>query len=229
MVETWIFDLDNTLYPAGSGLFGQVEERILGYIERHLGLSREKAQELRRRYFKEHLTTLRGLILNDGIDAADFLDFVHDIDLSVLAPDAALDRSLADLPGRKAIFTNASAAHAENVLARLGLARHFEFIFDIQAADFVPKPDIAIYRRLCLAHGIHPEKAALIDDMERNLVPAHDLGMTTILVKSAADRIEEAEYIHHMTDNLAAFLAAGDDNPAAFPAAGGTTGKETET
>jgi putative hydrolase of the HAD superfamily len=207
-VGTWIFDLDNTLYPAESGLFGQVEERILVYIERHLGLDRQGARDLRQRYFKEHLTTMRGLILNDGIDAADFLDFVHDIDLSVLAPDPALDRALGDLSGRKAIFTNASTSHAENVLRRLGLARHFDFIFDIASADFVPKPDIGVYRRLCRENNIRPTETAMIDDMERNLVPAHELGMTTVLVKTETQAIGQADYIHHRTENLAAFLAA---------------------
>ena len=214
-VGTWIFDLDNTLYPASCRLFDQVQVRIRQYIRDNLGLTEPEALALQKRYFQEHMTTLRGLIVNDGIDPHHFLDFVHEIDLSGLEADPALDAAIAALPGRKVIFTNGSVPHAERVMAKVGIGRHFEAIFDIVASDFVPKPDIGVYRRLCESHRIDPTGAVMIDDMPRNLMPAHELGMTTVLVKTddAKDGFDwsgpagDPTYIHHVTEDLAGFLA----------------------
>src|SRR3954465_9321775 len=147
-VEFWIFDLDNTLYPARCRLFDQVERRIGLYIEQLLNLDREAARALQKQYFREHTTTLKGLMVNHGVDPAHFLDFVHQIDVTGVAPDAALDRALAALPGRKLIYTNGSVAHARNVMGRLGIDRHFTEIFDIAAADYQPKPDAKSFARL---------------------------------------------------------------------------------
>lgn len=217
-VGTWIFDLDNTLYPGTCRLFDQVQVKIREFIRSHLGLDEAGALALQKRYFREHMTTLRGLMINDGIDPNAFLDFVHDIDLSGVAPDPALDRAIAALPGRKVIFTNGSVPHVERVLARVGVdAGHFDGIFDIVASDFVPKPDIDVYRRLCETFRIEPSRAVMIDDMPRNLVPAHNLGMTTVLVEEgdafatlddSADAGSQSACIHHSTANLAQFLAA---------------------
>ncbi|TDQ86481.1 putative hydrolase of the HAD superfamily [Dongia mobilis] len=217
-VGTWIFDLDNTLYPGTCRLFDQVQVKIREFIRSHLGLDEAGALALQKRYFREHMTTLRGLMINDGIDPNAFLDFVHDIDLSGVAPDPALDRAIAALPGRKVIFTNGSVPHVERVLARVGVdAGHFDGIFDIVASDFVPKPDIGVYRRLCETFRIEPSRAVMIDDMPRNLVPAHNLGMTTVLVEEgdafaglddSADAGSQSACIHHSTANLAQFLAA---------------------
>lgn len=213
-VGTWIFDLDNTLYPASCRLFDQVKVRIRQYIRENLGLSDGEALALQKRYFQEHMTTLRGLIVNDGIDPHHFLDFVHAVDLSAIAPNPALEAAIAALPGRKVIFTNGSVSHAERVMEKVGIGRHFEAIFDIVASDFIPKPEIGVYRRLCTEHRIEPTEAVMIDDMPRNLAPAHALGMTTVLVKTddadadfnwAGSEVDPT-FIHHVTEDLAAFL-----------------------
>lgn len=213
-VGTWIFDLDNTLYPGSCRLFDQVQVKIRQYIRLHLGLDEAGALDLQKRYFRDHMTTLRGLMINDGVDPHAFLDYVHDVDLSGVAPDPALDRAIAALPGRKVIFTNGSVPHATRILKHVGIGDHFDGIFDIVASDFVPKPDLGVYRRLCETYAIEPTTAVMLDDMPRNLLPAHRLGMTTVLVQdgdvfAALDQPEGmAEAIHHSTDNLADFLAA---------------------
>lgn len=212
-VGTWIFDLDNTLYPGSCRLFDQVQVKIRQYIRNHLGLDEAAALSLQKRYFRDHMTTLRGLMINDGIDPHHFLDFVHDIDMSGVGADPALDRAIQALPGRKVIFTNGSVPHAERVMSRVGIGAHFDGIFDIVASDFVPKPDLGVYRRLCETYAIDPAAAVMIDDMPRNLVPAHQLGMTTVLVQDGdafaglGESIDAAN-IHHSTGDLAGFLAA---------------------
>ena len=212
-VDFWIFDLDNTLYPAACRLFDQVDRRIGLYVERLLNLDQEAARALQKQYFRDHQTTLNGLMINHAVDPEDFLDFVHRIDVSGVAADASLDRALEALPGRKVIFTNGSVKHAENVMGRLGIERHFKDIFDIAAAGYVPKPDLSSYRKLVERYGIKPERAAMIDDMPRNLEPAAALGMATVLVKSHHDWAQPTgaeDYIHHVTDQLAEFLHAAN-------------------
>ena len=209
-VEFWIFDLDNTLYPAHCRLFDQVDRRIGLYIEQLLDLDPVAARALQKQYFRENTTTLRGLMDNHGVDPTDFLDFVHRIDVSGVAADPDLDRALDVLPGRKLIYTNGSVAHARNVMDRLGINHHFDEIFDIVAADYVPKPDASSFGRLIAQYGIVPERAAMIDDMPRNLKPAADLGMTTVLVSSHHDWAQptgEEDFIDFTTDRLADFLA----------------------
>ncbi len=183
-VDVWIFDLDNTLYPASCDLFEQVRVRIGGFIAERFGLDIDAARALQRKYFLEHGTTLRGLMTVDGVSPAEFLDYVHDIDVTAVPPSPTLDESLAALGGRKLIFTNASATHAERVMDRLGVSRHFEAIVDIVASDYVPKPDRRSYDRMIDAHGIDPAAAVMVEDMAVNLVPAHAMGMTTVWVKT---------------------------------------------
>lgn len=212
-VEFWIFDLDNTLYPAECRLFDQVDRRIGLYIEQLLNLDRESARALQKQYFREHATTLRGLMNVHNVDPDAFLDFVHEIDVSGVAPDPDLDQALETLPGRKLIYTNGSVAHARNVMERVGINRHFTDIFDIAAADYVPKPDAASFARLIETYGIDPKRAAMFDDMPRNLKPAADLGMKTVLVSSHHDWAQptgDEDFIHHTTDRLADWLAAAD-------------------
>lgn len=214
-VEFWIFDLDNTLYPAHCRLFDQVERRIGLYIEQLLNLDREAARALQKQYFREHSTTLKGLMVNHGIDPADFLDFVHRIDVSGVAADTALDRALDALPGKKLIYTNGSVAHALNVMEKVGITRHFPDIFDIAAGDYDPKPSAASFDRLIETHGIVPERAVFLDDMPRNLKPAADLGMTTVLISTHSEWAQPAgdeDFIHHTTDKLADWLAALNTN-----------------
>ncbi len=183
-VDVWIFDLDNTLYPASCDLFEQVRVRIGGFIAERFGMDIDAARALQRKYFLEHGTTLRGLMTVHGVSPKEFLDYVHDIDVSPVPPSPALDDTLSALEGRKLIFTNASADHAERVMDRLGVARHFEAIVDIVASDYVPKPNQSAYDRMVEAHGIDPATAVMVEDMAVNLVPAHAMGMTTVWVKT---------------------------------------------
>jgi putative hydrolase of the HAD superfamily len=210
-VETWIFDLDNTLYPASCRLFEQVQGRMNQYICDRLALSPEAAAELRRSYFREHGTTLRGLMTEDRIDPHEFLAFVHDIDLAGVPPDPALVAAIGSLHGRKIVHTNGSQRHAERLLDHLGLTDAFCGIVDIVAAEFDPKPALAGYRLLLRRHAAAAPTALMIEDIARNLAPAAELGMTTAWMRSEADWAAaeaEAAYIHHVVDDLAGFLAA---------------------
>jgi putative hydrolase of the HAD superfamily len=216
-IEHWVFDLDNTLYSAECRLFHQIDRRMGEYIANLFDLSYEDARRLQKEYFRTHGTTLRGLMTNHDVDPADYLAFVHDIDLTVIEPSPALDRAIAALPGRKVIFTNADRKHAEQVIGRLGIARHFEGIFDIFDAQFVPKPDPGIYDVFIDRHGVSAERAILFEDTAANLAPAAALGMTTVLVRPGeAGLVNDSHgpHIHHVTDDLAAWLtnAASDRN-----------------
>jgi putative hydrolase of the HAD superfamily len=181
-VTTWVFDLDNTLYPAECNLFAQVDEKMGQYIARFLGCDRDEARRVQKSYYHSHGTTLAGLMAEHGMDPAPFLDFVHDIDLDPLDPSPALDRAIGRLPGRKLVYTNGSQGHAENVLGALGLSHHFDEIYDIVAAEYVPKPEEAPYLRLIAKAGFEPGRAAMFEDLARNLRAAHGLGMTTVLL-----------------------------------------------
>lgn len=208
-VEDWVFDLDNTLYPSSCGLFRQVDERIGAYIQRVLDLDPQGARGVQRRYYREHGSSLRGLMDHHGIDPGEFLDFVHDIDLSPVDPAPGLDAALGDLPGRKIVYTNGSSAHAARILERLGIARHFAAVFDIVAAEFRPKPQPAAYSALVENHGIDPGRAVMIEDLARNLTPAAALGMTTVLVGPQpydSDVERHLDAAHHVTDDLTAWL-----------------------
>jgi putative hydrolase of the HAD superfamily len=209
--QCWIFDLDNTLYPASCRLFDQVERRIGEYVQQLLNLEPDAARALQKQYFRDHQTTLNGLMIHHGVRPEEFLEFVHRIDLTPVLLDERLDRALERLPGRKLIYTNGSVRHARNVMGRLGVARHFDTVFDIAEAAFVPKPDIAAYRALVARHGIDPARAIMLDDMPRNLKPAADLGMTTVLISTHSEWAQptgDEDYIHHSTDKLADWLAA---------------------
>jgi putative hydrolase of the HAD superfamily len=220
-VETWVFDLDNTLYPAGTNLFAQVSARMGEYIMQLLSVDAEAARAVQKRLFTTYGTTMRGLMTEYGIDPHGFLAHVHDIDLSVIEPAPALDAALDGLSGRKLVFTNGSVGHAERVLERLGIARHFEVLFDIAAADFLPKPDPTGYRKLIDHHGVVPERSAMVEDMARNLRPAAELGMLTLWVRSPLDWAREGSgepYVQYQTDDLVDWLAthgAKDRNGAA--------------
>jgi putative hydrolase of the HAD superfamily len=210
-VETWIFDLDNTLYPASCGLFTQVQERMNQYICARLALSPEAAAELRARYFREHGTTMNGLMLVDRIDPHEFLAFVHDIDHSVVPANPELVAALSGLTGRKLVYTNGSVRHAENLLVHLGIAHLFEDIFDIVASDFAPKPAMVPFRAFVGRYGVEPRRALMVEDMAKNLAPAAALGMTTAWVRTGVDWAaiaSDTDYIHHVVEDLPGFLAA---------------------
>ncbi|MDY0881661.1 pyrimidine 5'-nucleotidase [Dongia soli] len=208
-IDCWVFDLDNTLYPASCRLFDQVDLRIGLYVQRLLNLPPEEARALQKKYFRDHTTTLRGLMINHGIEPGDFLDFVHEIDVSGVQPDARLAAALTDLPGRKVIFTNGTVKHAENVMNRLGITHHFQGMFDIADANFIPKPDPGSYRAMIERFDIVPGRAAMIDDMPRNLQPAADLGMTTVWIQTHNDwaqALDDMGFVHHATADLAGWL-----------------------
>ncbi|HUB95049.1 MAG TPA: pyrimidine 5'-nucleotidase [Stellaceae bacterium] len=208
-IETWVFDLDNTLYPATSTVYPEVENRMNAFIMAELRLDLDAAIALRRRFFLAHGTTLRGLMNEYGLPPKPFLDYCHELDLSALVPNLRLEAAIAALPGRKLIFTNATQLHAERVLARLGLAALFCGIHDIEACRYVPKPDPSGYHALIAGHGVDAARAAMVEDIPRNLAPAAALGMTTIWLKGGPHEHElgtDDDHVHHAIDDLAAFL-----------------------
>lgn len=206
-VEVWLFDLDNTLYPIGTGFMGLVEARMTDFVARETGLPREAAFALQKRYLHEHGTTLAGLMANHGVDPEAFLDEVHDVSMDSLAPDPELAAGLARLPGRRLVFTNGDERHAARVLERLAIAGQFEAVFHIAAAAYVPKPAPATFARLVAAHSIDPRATCFFEDSEKNLAPAADIGMTTVLVGPHAQG-STAPFVHHRADSLAPFLHA---------------------
>ena len=217
-VETWVFDLDNTLYPHHLNLWQQVDERIRDYIARYLKVTAEEAFRLQKDYYKRYGTSMRGLMTEHGMEPDDFLDFVHQIDHSPLTPNAALGAAIEVLPGRKLILTDGTRRHADAVLARLELDRHFDDVFDIVAAELEPKPSPQTYDRFLKAHNVDAARTAMFEDLARNLVVPHALGMTTVLVVPEHTREvfredwelegREAPHVDHVTDDLVGFLEA---------------------
>jgi len=179
-VDAWIFDLDNTLYPAHSDLFAQIDARMSAYVSRELDLPLDEARVLQKAYYRDHGTTLNGLIKLHGIDPEPYLAEVHDIDFSVLAPDPVLNDAIARLPGKRFVFTNGCRNYAVRVLDRLGLSGIADDLWDIRTTDFQPKPEPAAYDAVVARAGLAPRRAAMFEDLARNLVPAHALGMTTV-------------------------------------------------
>ena len=218
-VTDWIFDLDNTLYPREYNLFAQIDVLITRYVMDITGLPHDEARVLQKRFYMEHGTTLRGLMDGYGIDPEHYLKTVHAIDYSCVLANAALMEAIAALPGRKFIFTNADTGHAEAVLARLGGSALFDGVFDIRAARFVPKPARAAYEDFIAAFGIDPTRAAMFEDLEKNLMVPHEMGMATVHIVPDADyvpvdrdhwelaRADGFPHVHHVTADLAAFLA----------------------
>jgi putative hydrolase of the HAD superfamily len=205
-VDTWLFDLDNTLYPAESGLMGEIERRMTAYVMRVTGLERDAAFKLQKEYLAQYGLTLGGLVAHHGVDPADFHTIFHDMPLEGVARDIELVAAIARLPGRRLIFTNADAFHAERVLKHLGMTDLFDEIFDIGAAAYLPKPAAATFALLNEVHGVTPATAAFFEDSERNLAPAAALGMTTILVGPYA-AASTAAFVDYRTDQLGPFLA----------------------
>jgi putative hydrolase of the HAD superfamily len=187
-VESWIFDLDNSLYSPSLDLFALIDLRMGEYIRRLLGCDAQEARRVQKAHFLEHGTTLAGLMREHGVDPREFLDFVHDIDLARLTADPELVAALDRLPGRKFIFTNADEGHARRVLDRLGFANAFDGMHDIHAMDYVPKPNPASYEAMCARHGIDPARALFVDDMARNLAPAKALGMVTVWLDNGSEK-----------------------------------------
>ena len=215
-IDTWVFDLDNTLYPASCRLFDQIDVRMGEFVARLLDVDFGEAKQRQKQLFYKYGTTLRGLMVEHGVGPDGFLDYVHDIDHAPVPPNPALDAALHALPGRKLVFTNGTLTHAEKVLARIGVTHHFGDIFDIVHSDYIPKPEMEPYRKFVIQTGIRPETSAMFEDIARNLEAPHELGMTTVLVVSPGNRDAEhlnratggtdKVHIHHITDDLAGFL-----------------------
>ena len=215
-VETWVFDLDNTLYPHHLNLWQQVDERIRSYIADFLKVSHDEAFRVQKDYYKRYGTSMRGLMTEHGMEPDDYLDYVHRIDHSPLEPNPELGAAIEKLPGRKLILTNGTRQHAQNVMSRLEIDRLFEDVFDIAAADLEPKPLPQVYHRFLAKHGVDPVKGAMFEDLARNLVVPHALGMTTVLVVPEGTREVFREdwelagrndpHVDHVTDNLVSFL-----------------------
>jgi putative hydrolase of the HAD superfamily len=187
-VREWIFDLDNCLYPASTGLFSLIDQRMGAYIQRLLDCGPDEARRVQKSHFHTHGTTLAGLMKEHGVDPTHFLEDVHDIDLDRVQCDDRLVRLLPRLPGRRFVFTNGDALYARRVLDRIGVAGHFDDLHDIHASSYRPKPDPHGYELLCERFAIDPAEALLVDDMVQNLAPAKALGMTTIWVDNGSER-----------------------------------------
>lgn len=208
-VDCWIFDLDNSLYPASTDLFALIDERMGAFIQRLVGCDAEEARRVQKRHFHEHGTTLSGLMASNGVDPHEFLDFVHDIDLARISADPVLVDAIDRLPGRKFVFTNGDEAYARRVLDRLGLANLWDGLHDIHAMDYIPKPNPAAYAAMCERHRIDPARALFVEDMARNLAPAKALGMTTVWIDNGseqADRHADPDFIDYVTQDIAAWL-----------------------
>jgi putative hydrolase of the HAD superfamily len=209
-IDTWIFDLDLTLYPPEAEIMAQVRDRIALFVEEYFKVGSDDAHGIRHRYWKQYGTTLGGLMAEHGVDPHGYLDFVHDVDLTKLAACADLRNYISALPGRKLIFTNADLPYAQRVLAARGLEDVFEDIFDIHRMQHRPKPDPASYGAFCDQLAISPERALFVEDSAHNLVPAKEMGMTTIWVKHAgeADSGGHDEHIDHEIADLTLWLAS---------------------
>ena len=215
-VNEWVFDLDNTLYPHKTNLFSQIDVRMTAYVSELLQLPRDEARKLQKELYLEYGTTMNGLIVRHGIDPDDFLNKVHDIDYSWVAPDPALGAAIRALPGRKFIFTNGDRRHAERTARQLGILDHFDDIFDIVAADLTPKPARQTYDKFVGLHRVDAAHAVMFEDLARNLAVPKQLGMTTVLIvpnnfeptfseiwERDADHEDDVDFV---TDDLASFL-----------------------
>ena len=207
-IHSWIFDLDNTLYPTSADLFAHVDRRMTDYVSARVGVARDEAYRLQKGWFHGHGTTLAGLMAEHQVDPHEFLDYVHDIEMDALEHNAPLAALIARLPGRKLVFTNGDRPYALKVLDRLGLGGSFEAVHDIHAMGLTPKPDPAAYRGLCEAWAIDPATALFADDMARNLRPAKAIGMTTLWVDNGSEQAGDADrrHIDHVTPDLTAWL-----------------------
>lgn len=217
-VTEWVFDLDNTLYPHHINLFAQIDTNMTVFVSELLQIDPVEARVLQKQYYHEHGTTLKGLMLHHAIDPAAFLERAHAIDYSLLKPDPALGEAIKALPGRKFIFTNGSVPHAQAAAGAMGILDHFDDIFDIVAADYLPKPAGATYDKFAALNRVDTKSAAMFEDLPRNLVVPKALGMRTVLLapEVAEDIVierwekisDEDVHIDYLTQDLTGFLQA---------------------
>lgn len=209
-IKDWVFDLDNTIYPAQSNLFVRVAVRITEFVANHFDVEMDVAKIIQKDLFYRHGTTMRGLMVEENMPPDAYLHYVHDIDVSDLLHEAELDQMLDTLPGRKHIFTNGTVPHAENILNAYGIRHHFDKIFDIVGTDYVPKPEMAAFDRFFAKTEIDPVSAVMIEDMARNLAPAAAFGMRTVWLASEHDfatKGADEDYVHFIADDLKGFLS----------------------
>ena len=208
-IKFWIFDLDNTLYANETKVFDQVDKKMSKYISEKLNVNITEAKEIRKNYFHKYNTTINGMIKNHKIDANEFLEFVHDIDVNFLKKNYGLGEELKKLDGKKIIYTNGSKKHALNVTKKIGIDQYFDGIFDIVDSNFVPKPLIEPYKKLVEKHKIDPKLCVFIEDIARNLKPAYEMGMKTIWIENNepwAKKFSDGDFINYRTNNLTEFL-----------------------
>ena len=208
-IKYWIFDLDNTLYSGKTKVFEQVDKKMSEYISNKLNISVAEAKKIQKNYFHEYNTTLNGMIKNHRIDADEFLEFVHDIDIDFLKKDLKLSQELEKLEGKKIIFTNGSKKHALNVTQRIGIDKLFDDMFDIVDSDFIPKPAIEPYNKLVEKHKIDPNLCVFVEDIARNLKPAYEMGMKTVWIENDepwAKKFSDENFVDYKTNNLTEFL-----------------------
>ena len=208
-VKFWIFDLDNTLYSGNTRVFEQVDKKMTEYISKKLKVDKDQAKKIQKNYFHEYNTTLNGMIKNHKINAHEFLEFVHDINIEFLQKDPGLAKEIERLDGIKIIFTNGSRKHALNVTKRLGVDQFFDDIFDIVDSNFIPKPLMEPYKKLVEKHKIDPKLCVLVEDIARNLKPAYEMGMKTVWIENDepwASKFSDSEFVNYRTNNLSEFL-----------------------
>jgi len=208
-IKFWIFDLDNTLYSGNTRVFEQVDKKMTEYISKKLKVNKDEAKKIQKKYFHEYNTTLNGMIKNHKINAHEFLEFVHDINIDFLQKDPDLAKEIEKLDGIKIIFTNGSRKHAVNVTKKLGIDQLFNDIFDIVDCDFIPKPLIEPYKKLVKKHKIDPKLCVLVEDIARNLKPAYEMGMKTVWIENNepwASKFSNSSFVNYRTGNLSEFL-----------------------
>lgn len=202
---TWVFDLDNTLYLEKCNLFSLIDIKMGEYLSNFLQVDKTEAKRVQKDYFVRFGTTLRGLIKVHNVDPEDFLNFVHDIDLSPLEENPLLANKLGTLLGKKVVFTNGDLPYATRVLERIGIAKEIDGIFDIAKANYIPKPNVKAFEAFIREFDINPKNAVMFEDMARNLIPAAKLGMTTVWIKTSSEWAGidyQAEHIHYETEHL---------------------------
>ena len=208
-IKYWIFDLDNTLYSGQTKVFDQVDKKMSSFISKKLEISIDEAKKLQKDYFRKYSTTLSGMIKHHNIDANEFLEFVHDVNLDFLGKNEKLEKEIANISGKKIIFTNGSKAHADNVTKKIGINKLFDGVFDIVEANFIPKPAIEAYKKLIQKYKIEPQYCIFIEDIARNLKPAHELGMKTVWIKNDepwAAEFSNENFVNYRIENLTNFL-----------------------
>ena len=208
-IKFWIFDLDNTLYSGKTKVFDQVDKKMSKYISEKLNVSIEEAKKIQKNYFHQYNTTLNGMIKNHKVNANEFLEFVHDINIDFLEKDLLLSEELKKLEGKKIIFTNGSKKHALNVTKKIGIDQHFDDIFDIVNSKFIPKPAIEPYKKIVEKHKIDPNLCVFVEDIARNLKPAYEMGMTTVWIENDepwARKFSDSNFVSYKTNNLYDFL-----------------------